>query len=234
MRTFEPEDSLNAYCDELNAQLAHREISEAEWYDARRKATGIAYLSRDNPRAQSGHGGDEVRWQYTRVLMILEAIYKRGSFLDVGCANGYLVECLEKWVSGAGLDIDFYGVDICEGLVDLARRRLPERAGKFSVANAVLWTPDRRFDYVHAHELSYAPVHREREFLEHLLEDYLSPGGRLIIGPWAVHRDSTGLENRLASWGYEPTGSLLKTHSKDSSLTRKMIWFDKPLEIGSK
>ena len=233
MREFKPEDSLNAYCDELNAQLAQGEISEADWYEARRKATDIAYLSRDNPRAQSGHGGDEARWRYTRVLMILEGLHKDGSFLDVGCANGYLVECLARWVTGTGLDIEFYGIDISEGLIELARRRLPQRAERFSVANAVLWTPDRTFDYVHAHELSYAPAYREREFLEHLLGDCLRPGGRLIVGPWAVHSDLSGLENRLASWGYEPTGSLLKTHAKDSSLTRKMIWFDKPMCPGS-
>jgi SAM-dependent methyltransferase len=191
-------------------------------------ATDIAYLSQDNPRAQSGHGGDEARWRYTRVLMILEALHKAGSFLDVGCANGYLIECLERWVGGSGLDMEFYGVDISQELIELARSRMPEKSARFSVANAVLWTPDRTFDYVHAHELSYAPAHREKEFLKHLLDDYLSPGGRLIVGPWALHRDSTGLESRVASWGYEPTGTLVKTHGEDSDLTRKMIWFDKP------
>ena len=59
-----------------------------------------------------------------------------------------------------------------------------------------------------------------------LLDDYLNPGGRLIIGPWAVRRDSTDLEDRLSSWGYEPTGWLLKSQGDDVGLARKMIWFD--------
>lgn len=231
MGAFKPKSSpenLNAYCDELSAALEDGRISEAQWYEERKKATAMAYLSRDNPRAQSGHGGDEARWRYTRVSMILEAIHRDGSFLDVGCANGYLVECLQKWVEGSGLNVEFYGVDISEELIALARKRLPDRSDRFSVANAVLWTPRRRFDFVHAHEISYAPRHLERAFLEHLLEAYLVPGGRLIIGPWAVGRDSPDLEERLSSWGHKPTGYLLKSQGDDAGLTRKMLWFDKP------
>ncbi len=219
--------NLNAYCDELDIALANGAISEDQWYECRAKATAEAYLPKDNPRAQSGHGGDEARWRYTRVLMVLEGIHKSGSFLDVGCANGHLVECLERWVSGTELKAEFYGVDISDELIELARTRLPEWADRFFAANAVTWTPPRTFDVVHAHEISYAPKHREREFLEHLLEDYVSPGGRLILGPWAVARDGTGLDENLAAWGYQPTGTLLKTQADDPSLTRKMIWLDK-------
>ena len=160
--------------------------------------------------------------------MILEAIHRDGSFLEVGCANGYLIECLERWVEGSGLNVAFYGVDISEELIDLARKRLPDRADRFFVANAVSWIPTRKCDFVHAHEINYAPRHRERQFLEHLLEEYLTPGGRLIIGPWAVGRDCTDLEERLSSWGYDPTGYLLKSQGDDPGLTRKLIWFDKP------
>ncbi len=227
MKKSQPASSLNDYCDELDAALASGAISEAQWYERREGATAVAYLSRDNPRAQSGHGGDEARWRYTRVLMVLEAIHKDGSFLDVGCANGYLIECLQRWIEGSGMHVDFHGVDFSQGLVELARKRLPDNADRFFVANAVSWTPERRFDIVHTHEISYAPRHREREYLEHLLQDYLNPGGRLIIGPWAVDRECTDLEERLASWGYEPTGYLFKTQGDDPGLTRKMIWFDR-------
>jgi SAM-dependent methyltransferase len=231
MNEFQPKSSphdLNNYCDELSAALENGIISEDQWYEGRKKATSLAYLSRNNPRAQSGHGGDEARWRYTRVMMILEAIHKDGSFLDVGCANGYLIECLQKWVEGSDLNVEFYGVDISEGLIALAQKRQPDRSDRFFVANAVSWRPHRKFDFVHAHEISYAPRHRERQFLEHLLEEYLNPGGRLIIGPWALHRDFTDFEERLSSWGVEPTGYLLKSQGKHSDyLTRKMIWFDK-------
>ena len=219
--------NLNAYCDELDAALADGAISEEQWYEYRKRATAETYLPKDNPRAQSGHGGDEARWRYTRVLMVLEAIHKSGSFLDVGCANGHLVECLKRWITGTELSVEFYGVDISDELIEVAKARLPDWPDRFFTANAVTWTPPRKFDVVHAHEISYAPKNRQREFLEHLLENYLNPGGRLIIGPWAVDRDCTDLEESLAAWGYQPTGTLLKTQGDDPALTRKMIWFDK-------
>ncbi len=231
MSDFQPRhtpDNLNALCDELTEALAAGRIDEARWYDLRRQATAAAYLPRENPRAQSGSGGDERRWHYTRVMMILEAIDRDGAFLDVGCTNGYLLECLERWVGGSGLDVTFHGVDISPELIDLARRRAAFPPDRFHVANAVTWTPPRVFDFVHVHELSYAPPHREHAFLEHLLGNYLAPRGRLILGPWAVDRDSAGLEQRLAEWDCEPSGWLLKSDRRDPTLTRKMLWFDRP------
>lgn len=221
-------EDLNVYCDELSAALKDGTISEEQWYRMRRDATAELYLSRDDPRGQSGHSGNAARWRYTRVLMILEALHEDGTFLDVGCANGHLIECLHNWVHGSGLNIEFYGLDFSDKIIEFARKRLPDFADRLIVGNAVTWKPDRKFDYVHAHEISYAPEHREREFLKHLLVNYLNPGGRLIIGPWAVYRDGREFEERLASWGYEPTGYLLKSHGSDTSLTRKMIWFDRP------
>jgi len=193
----------------------------------RKEATAEAYLSRDNPRTQTGHGGDEARWRYTRVMMILEALHKSGTFLDVGCANGYLIECLDRWVSGSGLRIDFYGVDISEELVAFARNRLPGWSDRLFTANAVEWMPETKYDIIHAHEISYAPEYKEREFLHHLIDDYLKPGGRLIVGPWAVGRDSIDLEQKLSAWNMEPTGYILKSQKGGANLTRKLIWFDK-------
>ena len=64
MSAFEPSSSpqnLNAYCAELDAALASGLIAEEQWYEKRKQATAEAYLSQENPRAQSGHGGDEGR-----------------------------------------------------------------------------------------------------------------------------------------------------------------------------
>lgn len=219
-------EDLNGFGEYLDGELVAGRLDEDQWYALAAAATAEAYLPRDNPRAQSGHSGDEARWRYGRVSMILEAIHRSGTFLDVGCANGYLVESLDRWVKGSGLDVEFSGVDISEGLIELARRRLPEWRGRFFVANAVRWTPPRKLDFVHAHETSYAPPTREKEFFEHLLADYLQPGGRLIVGPWAVDRDFPGMEDRIASWGYRPSGYLVKSQEGGSHMTRKMIWFD--------
>jgi len=34
--------------------------------------------------------------------MIAESIHDGGTFLDVGCANGHLIECLDAWRKGSG------------------------------------------------------------------------------------------------------------------------------------
>ena len=69
--------------------LESGEIDEGEWH--RRIAAVItpAYLASDNPRGQSGYGGDDERWTHAR-SQIIEALDHDGSFLDVRCASGYL------------------------------------------------------------------------------------------------------------------------------------------------
>ena len=86
-------DRAYQFEEELQRALDEGEITEAEWFDKHEAFIAGVYVAADNPRAQSGHGGDEARYRYTR-MMVLEAIHKSGSFLDVGCANGYLMESL--------------------------------------------------------------------------------------------------------------------------------------------
>jgi 2-polyprenyl-3-methyl-5-hydroxy-6-metoxy-1,4-benzoquinol methylase len=54
---------------------------------------------------------------------IVEAIERGGDFLDVGCANGLLLEDIMAWAAGAGHVIIPHGVDIGPGLIELARQR---------------------------------------------------------------------------------------------------------------
>lgn len=82
------------------------------------------YLSKDNPRAQSGHGGDEYHYIFAE-LPIIEAIYKNGTFCDVGCANGHLMEMLYKWATAIGFELQMFGVDMSEGLIELAKAGFP-------------------------------------------------------------------------------------------------------------
>src|SRR2546426_5525017 len=115
-----------------------------------------AYLAHDDPILQSGFGGGPGRWRGEREP-ILEAINGDPSaglgagsnFLDIGCANGYLLECLVLWGRERGLSLVPYGVDIGPKLIEVAKRRLPQFAENFCVANAWDWRPGRRFRYVY-------------------------------------------------------------------------------------
>jgi SAM-dependent methyltransferase len=146
------------------------------------KELEAAYLRSDDPIKQSGFGGGPERWQAER-SPILDAITTDGDVLDMGCANGSLLECLVRWGLERGLTLVPYGLDQGAGLIALARRRLAACAEHFFVGNSWGWQPPRRFQYVYT-LLDAVPPAYERAHLRHLLERVVAPGGRLIAGDY--------------------------------------------------
>jgi SAM-dependent methyltransferase len=160
------------------------------------------YLESDDPRRQSGFGGDEARWEAAR-RPIVRAIDRGGTFLDVGCANGYLLESLVRWSPHA---LEPYGLDFSRRLVDVARARIPQWADRFYVGDALEWEPLRLFDFVRT-ELVYAPEESWREFAERLLTRAVAPGGRLILCGYGSPRwgvPAHPVRRIVREWGYEP------------------------------
>jgi len=103
------------------------------------------YLATDDARAQSGFRGSEARWRAARGA-IARAIDRPGTLLDLGCANGLLMESLVAWSAHA---IEPYGLDFAPGLVALARARLPAWRERIYLGDVRTWTPPRAFDFVH-------------------------------------------------------------------------------------
>lgn len=66
-------------------------IQQKQWFSSLRKQLEEAYLQHDEPWKQSGFSGPEERWVACR-KPIADCVEKSGSFLDIGCANGYLLE----------------------------------------------------------------------------------------------------------------------------------------------
>src|SRR5436190_8434793 len=159
--------------------LASGEIDEAEYHRRIAAVITSAYLASDNPRGQSGYSGDEARWTHARGL-IADAINRDGTFLDVGCANGYLMESMQRWCAAKGVAIEPYGLDIAPELADLARQRLPQWSERIFVGNALDWRPPMRFDFVRT--CMYVPRRRRADLIRHLLDEVVAPRGRLIIG----------------------------------------------------
>ncbi len=204
--------------EEQQKLLDEGKITEEKWYQINKQFFTKNYLASDNPRGQSGHSGDEFHYFHSH-SMLLEAVNKNGSFIDVGCANGYLLESLDKWIKSLGYyHIDFYGLDISEELIELAKSRLPQWNDKLFTGNAFTWVPTMKFDFVCVKELNYVPRDKQRDFLKHLLDHYVVQGGRLIWKP--------DLENKLLSWGFEPTGYIEKSHHKYKDVPRKLLWWD--------
>lgn len=159
-----------------------------------------AYLAGDDPRRQSGFSGDEAKWEWLR-RPVLAAVDADGTFLDVGCANGYLMESVHRWAAEDGHAIETYGLDLIPSLADLARHRLPRWADRIFTGDVLTWEPPRRFDVVRT-ELVYAPPRRRRHLVERLLARSVAPRGRLIVCSYG----STASDREVAA----PVGALLR------------------------
>ncbi len=141
-----------------------------------------SYLRSEDPIVQSGFGGGPERWRREREV-ILEAVDSDGDFLGVGCANGYLLECLCRWARTRGIALTPYGLDYGPRLVELARRRFPPHANHFWVADAWDWRPPRRFRYVYSLS-DCVPQALLGEYVRRLAAGCVEPGGTLIIGAY--------------------------------------------------
>ena len=214
------------FTEDQQMALDEGNITEEEWFESHKRHCTRHYLAADNPRAQAGHSGDEGSYRYSRG-MILEALDRSGSFIDVGCANGHLMEMLHSWLRGTEIKVEFYGLDISEELIALAKRRLPNWKGSFFIGNALYWSPPKKLDFVCTRELGYVPRKREKQFFEHLFVDYLQEGGRMILGPYTEERMKPEQEEKLHAWGWIPSGYCEKSHQKYQVLCRRILWFDK-------
>jgi SAM-dependent methyltransferase len=140
------------------------------------------YLQSDDPIQQSGFGGGAERWREEREP-ILNAVQASGDFLDLSCANGYLLECLMAWAAPRNIQLIPYGVDLGPRLIALARRRLPGFADHFFVANAWDWQPPRQFQYVYTLHDNVPEAYLTR-YVQRLYDKVIAPGGRLILGAY--------------------------------------------------
>ncbi len=122
---------------------------------------------------------------------ICSAIEKPGTLLDIGCANGFLLACLQLWSEH---QITPYGVDIDAASLEVARDLLPEYASHFAQcsleklpARASFGLP-RRFNYV------YWNVWDGLDFKEPLYQTYAENAfaaarGRVILGFYDTNHD---------------------------------------------
>ena len=176
------------------------------YFDAVRTAIAEYYLADpSNPYQQSGRSSGPERWKETRHC-ILQAVHRDGDFLDIGCANGLLLESLIGWAAERSLSIRPHGIDFVPELVELARRRLVRHAGSFEVANAFYWTPTRQFDFVRTN-LDYV---QRKDWPEFIARQYtaVGRGGRLIVCQYRNEGDErVDVHALLTGLGYAVIGN---------------------------
>jgi SAM-dependent methyltransferase len=174
-----------------------------KWFTDLQQELESAYLATETPWQQSGFSGPIERWVACR-RPIADCMKDPGAFLDIGCANGYLLECVLAWAGEKGVQINPWGLDLSEQLVDLAKERLPSHQERLFVGNALFWNPPRLFDYVRT-ELCYVPGDYQSYYLERLLHEYVTPGGKLLVTEYRSRNQSTSepwIDNRLRELGY--------------------------------
>jgi hypothetical protein len=160
----------------------------------------------------------------------VSSVDRDGTFLDVGCANGLLMESVAAWAAGDGFRVEPYGLDLIEPLAALARRRLPHWADRIFAGNVMSWRPPLRFDFVST-GLEYVPPERRRELVERLLGEYLVPGGRLVVCSYSSSRRPTPkaepVGKILRDWSNKVAGETEATDTNGAVLTR-VAWTDAP------
>lgn len=185
------------------SEMPHQPLPPA--FLSRLRDLEASYLAEADPIRQSGFSGGPERWRAEREP-ILDPIHGDGEILDIGCANGHLLECLVTWAGIRGTKLTPYGLDCSPRLIELARRRLPEYADHFYAGNAWDWQPPARYRYVYSlHDC--VPDEYFGPYVERLLRRFVAPGGVLILGAYGSRAaEPVDLVERLTALGHTTLG----------------------------
>ncbi|HXF60505.1 MAG TPA: methyltransferase domain-containing protein [Caldilineaceae bacterium] len=207
-----PEEAIMRLQEQGNPPLAalvqwatdsFRNQTEASYYEDLQVFLEEAYLAATTVYGGSGFGGDAAQWRLARGI-IAEALHKDGTFLDIGCANGLLMESMVAWAAEKGYRLEPYGLDISARLAEVARHRLPQWADRIFVGNVMFWEPPKSFDFVRT-GLEYVPEPRRADLVHRLLTKFVAPGGRLIVAAYGLTKDpakaSWSVGDHLRSFG---------------------------------
>jgi SAM-dependent methyltransferase len=205
--------------DAVTKDFERGAIERAEWQRRVADILGSAYLRDDDPRWQSGFDGDERLWRAARSL-VLSAAPTTGSFLDVGCANGHLLESLAEWARERGQTLDFYGLELNPALAAEARRRLPAFADRIYTGNVSDWIPPRRFTCIRT-GLEYAPPGERATMIARIARDLVDIGGRVLVGP--VNDDAV-VETRETFASAELPDATVVSATDHRGKTRHVVW----------
>jgi len=203
---------------------ARGDLDDDGWHRAIAALIEPAYLGADTIEGGSGYTGTRGAWEHARGL-IADGLARSGTFLDVGCANGLLMESIVVWGAARGIAVEPYGLEILPSLADRARARLPHWANRIFVGNALGWVPVTRFDHVRT-GLDYVPPRRRRELVAWMLDKVVEPGGRLILGTHNEERATRDLEGKLADWGYTIAGRAERPH-RVPEVAYRVVWIDR-------
>lgn len=142
-------------------------------------------------------------WEAGR-RFIADLIDQEGTLLDFGCANGFLLKCLEEW---ADKKIDPYGIDTDPAMIEQAKALYPDKPDHF--ADATQAPPEgfpKSFDMIYWNVWDNFDMASEegKEMLARNLT-HVKPGGKMILGFYAPDKKQNLAQiDLLRQLGYEP------------------------------
>ncbi len=181
-----------------------------DWFTFVKKLLETTYIAALTQWQQSGKNGTFEDWISLRLPNLAPVDYS-GTYLDVGCANGYLLECLLSWATLKGIEIVPHGLDYSADLIALAQKRLSFHRSNLFVGNIWNWQPPQRFNYVRT-ELDYVPRNYHKPLLERLLKEFITKNGKLIISQYRNRQDDltdNWIDSELEECGFK----VIATHS---------------------
>lgn len=203
-------------------------FEQAAWIARTRKLLERSYPQAGDVFGGSGFDGDASRWRHAR-RVILEAVNGDGTFLDVGCANGLLMESVATWAGEEGQAVEPYGLELLPAVAQTARRRLPAWADRVFVGDVTTWEPPRRFDFVRT-ELDYVPPGARQRLVQRCLDDLVAPGGRLVVCSYGSttrpHPRAEPVGTLLEQWGFAMAGQTQAVDANGVVITR-VAWTDR-------
>jgi SAM-dependent methyltransferase len=191
----------------------------------------VAAHKRGDKFGGSGSSGDAAHWEARR-RVIVEAFDHDGSWLDVGCANGLLMETITTWAMEKGVRLEPHGLDISNRIANTARERLPHWADRIWTGNVMEFEPPIRFDYVTA-LADAVPIENRSDLVHRIADKYLKPGGRIVIscyGPgvflFGKPAAAESAANILRAAGFDPIGDALATDAATGMVKVRVAWTD--------
>ncbi len=152
-----------------------------------------------------------------------------GSWLDVGCANGFLLATFRCGAPSVASRSSRTGSNSFLASAEMARALHQGLAERIWTGSVMHWSPPRRFTYVTALEDQVPPT-RLGDLVARLVDVYLEPGGRLIISAYANNDAAPrDLFDELAACGHQPSGRIyIERPGRGPLIT---AWLDGPRDI---
>lgn len=148
-----------------------------------------------------------------------------GSVLDIGCANGFYLKCLQQWASS---QLDFYGIDDKSFLIEQAQELFPNLKNNFkitSVRNFPYEGLPTGFDFIFWNIWDdWDLLQNNNQDLFNKILEMVNPSGRLILVFYNQNKEFNIQKiEKLKQYKINYTGVL----ENGENMSEIAVWYDK-------